>query len=424
MKYQGDFIPFRSWASPAVNMEKSLLQICHSSSPLLLTTHINADPDGLGALLGIWDLCKQVQPERKIFFWLPIISSLSRKLLLEWDLDKIIQNNLLKLPVNINFPEEKIVNDIELDNNYLDPIDSVTDTIKDFVSLEVNQSLDFENLDAGCYDLLLCDTQNPNIVPNLSQLLEYLAVTSKLTFNELIFLDHHIQTETSGTESFVHAHPVFQNIRDLVFPEFKATSEIILQLYAFVGLKPADNIFKILITGIITDSRRLILADSALLANLSYWFSIFSRADFSLASLIGFMDNDYSHAEAIARMKGAQRMIICQIPPIVYTITHLSSHEAAAARGILQLGADIVFAIAEGKTETRVSLRCKNSIIHKYHIHLGKLAEALAQKFENATGSGHAGAAGVNIPKNIPWTDIRRIIEKEMNKWFQTNSFS
>ena len=421
MESQHGFIPFRSWVSPAINVEEKLFQFCHSSTPLLLTTHINADPDGLGALLGIWDLCRQLHPERKIFFWIPVISLLSRKLLLELGLFKIVSDNMFKLPIASNLHGEKDVNSTELANSFISVEPSVND-VKNLPSLRLDQSIDFDNHYAGCYDLLLCDTQNLNIVPNASQLLEYSLANHKLTFNELILFDHHIKTPTPTLSSNnIDIHSIFQNVKDFVFPEFKATSELILQLYAFTGLKPSDNIFKILVSGIITDSRRLILADSALLANLSYWLKIFSQNDFSLVSLIEFMDNDYSHGEVLARLKGAQRMIICQVPPIIYIITHLSSHEATAARGILQLGADIVFAIAEGKTETRVSIRCKNSIIHKYNFNSGKLAELLAQKFENATGNGNAGAAGVNIPSKNPWTNYRVIIQKEMDKLFNIN---
>ena len=78
---------------------------------------------------------------------------------------------------------------------------------------------------------------------------------------------------------------------------------------------------------------------------------------------------------------------------------------------MILIGADITCAIAETKNEVRISLRGKINALNFLSLHLGELAGIIASKFSNATGSGHKGAAGVNIPGIYKWQDIRKEVE-------------
>ncbi|MHA2033371.1 MAG: DHH family phosphoesterase, partial [Candidatus Kariarchaeaceae archaeon] len=53
--------------------------------------------------------------------------------------------------------------------------------------------------------------------------------------------------------------------------------------------------------------------------------------------------------------------------------------------------------------------RGRTNNLEKLSIHLGELAGKIASKF-GGTGSGHLGAAGINIPGSFTWLEIRKIL--------------
>ena len=362
--------PFRPFSS-IEKLVSFFKELESSNSDLMLTSHMNTDPDGLGAVVGMWHLLSTLLPSRRYFFWLPSLSALSIRLLHGLGLMDLVEKHSFR---------------------HSAPESSGGDTIK---------------LDA---DLLICDTHNTNLIPamqtNASQ-------PSPMTVaNTIFFVDHHIKTDYSTP-----SETTLQRIKGskevfLIDHSFKASSEFVLQLICLCDIDLPLSVIKLLFLGILTDSRRLSLADASLLSLISHMLN--KRPEINLSHLHEFLEAEFTRSEQIARLKSAQRMILHTTAKITYAITHVSSFEAAAARGLISLGADVAFAISETNEETRVSIRGKNGSLERLGLHLGELAGIIAGKFEGATGSGHLGAAGVNIPHRVPWNEVRRVLEELM----------
>jgi nanoRNase/pAp phosphatase (c-di-AMP/oligoRNAs hydrolase) len=321
---------------------------------------MNADPDGVGAIFGLFFLFKQYYPNKKVFFNLNSISQFSLRLIALSQLENVLKEQLIN---------EEI-------------LDSVT-----------SKDLSF--------DLIICDTHN---LGNIQQIGEKL----QSNIERIFWIDHHLETEYSSI--IPKENHRFSSKTELKFicNDFKASSEMILQIFYLLESKLDHNFLKILLLGILTDSRRLRLADSNLLNIITYWLN--QSEKISLSSLFELLDNDYSRSEKIARLKGAQRIIVRNISDYLVVFTNISSFEASTANALIQIGADISCAIAETKNEIRISLRGRTNNLEKLSIHLGELAGKIASKF-GGTGSGHLGAAGINIPGSFTWLEIRKKVE-------------
>ena len=328
-----------------------------SNNDIILSTHISADPDGIGAIFGLFSLFSYFYQNKKIFFGLNSLSKFSSQILISYELIDILTTNSIK------------------DQNQ-----------------EENKQ----------YDLILCDTHNYSNIQKLEAELV-------LRIQNIFIIDHHLETESS-TQAINH-YSFSSSVTEYKYIDnsYKASSEIVLQLVQLLEYEISFNYLKILFIGILTDSRRLMLADGPLFQILAYWLD--KNSGLSISSLFEELNNDYSKSEKIARLKGAQRVIIRQIQEYIICFTHISSFEASAAKALILIGADITCAIAETKNEVRISLRGKINALNFLSLHLGELAGIIASKFSNATGSGHKGAAGVNIPGIYKWQDIRKEVE-------------
>ncbi|OLS18951.1 MAG: hypothetical protein HeimC3_47670 [Candidatus Heimdallarchaeota archaeon LC_3] len=332
-----------------------------SNNDIVLSTHTNADPDGIGAIFGLFNLFSYFYPEKKIFFGINSLSRFSSQILSSLELEEHLTKNSIE---SNNFK-------LNLDRNKY-------------------------------YDLIICDTHNYSNI----QLLE---TDLLLKVQNVFIIDHHLETEHSTQDISKYSFSSNTAEHKYVCNNYKASSEIVLQLMYMLDHDLRSDYLKVLIIGILTDSRRLMLADAPLFKLLAFWLE--KQDDFSISSLFEELDNDYSKSEKIARLKGAQRVIIRQIQDYIICFTNISSYEASTAKALILIGADITCAIAETKKETRISLRGKMNALNVLSLHLGELAGKIASKFADATGSGHKGAAGINIPGIHRWQDIRKELE-------------
>ncbi|MHA1989425.1 MAG: DHH family phosphoesterase [Candidatus Hodarchaeales archaeon] len=328
-----------------------------SNNDIILTTHVNADPDGIGAIFGLYFLFSKYYSQKKIYFSVEKKSKLTTNLLKQLKLDRVLEKNSYS---NENLP---------IDDNF---------------------------------DLITCDTHNYG---NIQVLDHDLIINTK----NIIFIDHHMETEYSASSMETMNFSSDVTEYKCVENDFKASSEIVLQLFYLLNEKIDLEYLKILILGILTDSRRLMLADSPLLQLIAYWIDQDSKT--SLYSLFEMLENDYSRSQRIAKLKAAQRIVIHQVDDYIIALTNISSFEGLVARSLIQLGADISCAVAETKDEIRISLRGRMKILDELNIHLGELAGKIASNFPDATGSGHKGASGINIPGPFSWLEIRKQIE-------------
>ncbi|MHA1982871.1 MAG: hypothetical protein ACW967_00870, partial [Candidatus Hodarchaeales archaeon] len=64
-----------------------------SNNDIVLTTHVNADPDGIGAIFGLYFLLSKNYSQKKIYFSVEKKSKLSTNLLKNLKLDRVFEEN-------------------------------------------------------------------------------------------------------------------------------------------------------------------------------------------------------------------------------------------------------------------------------------------------------------------------------------------
>ncbi|MHA2297619.1 MAG: DHH family phosphoesterase [Candidatus Hodarchaeales archaeon] len=201
-------------------------------------------------------------------------------------------------------------------------------------------------------------------------------------------------------------HPMGKKYSDYYIcePDFSSASEIILNLLLKYEVKLGNKIATALLSGIIYDSRRFMESDSEL-----FWLvaELLEEINLDYRRIINSLRIESTRSEKIARLKACQRMNYREIHGFFIASTFIKSFEASAARSILNLGVDLVYAVAVTQYETRISFRASNQFIKKLGVNLGKdIAEVVSKQY-GGTGSGHTRAAGVNIPQLL---DEKKII--------------
>ncbi len=216
--------------------------------------------------------------------------------------------------------------------------------------------------------------------------------------NPLAIFDHHIKNKSNIEVQF-----------DFHLETFHATSEIITTIYRQMNILPNLMVSQALLAGLIFDTRRFLYATKNLFECVIYLTQ--DNPNIYLQVMTLFTSSP-SFSEKIACIKAAQRMKRYMINNKVLLISHVSSFEAAAARSLIFLGADISIVIAAQKHETRISFRTDINFPIETGISLGKdIVPALIAKF-GGEGGGHNGAAGYNCPTKLDVTNLRNFIVK------------
>jgi alanyl-tRNA synthetase len=125
-------------------------------------------------------------------------------------------------------------------------------------------------------------------------------------------------------------------------------------------------------------------------------------------------------SERIAVLKGAQRIEFEKVGGYLVATTVVGAFEAATARALLRIGADVAIVAAHKDKEVRISMRSKRYFYEETKLNLGvDIAHELG-KIIDGSGSGHPNAAGVNgkNTKNIntALTEAVKIIKQKVSK--------
>lgn len=173
----------------------------------------------------------------------------------------------------------------------------------------------------------------------------------------------------------------------LIDEKEKSTSQLIYKIMKKLNCKFSKNTQKIIAAGIIADTAHLRLADKEV-------FKILSELDIDFSEVFKLLEIPQDVSEKIAILKATRRMDLYKFNDIILAISNLASHEAAACRGILRLGADIAVVITKKKKEMRISSRAKNKIL-KYNLDLSEVFKEVG-KFIEGSGGGHDLAGSAN----------------------------
>ncbi|MEM3736925.1 MAG: DHH family phosphoesterase [Candidatus Bathyarchaeia archaeon] len=198
----------------------------------------------------------------------------------------------------------------------------------------------------------------------------------------LIIVDHHTPKDKTLTLSKVR----------IIDKEAKSTCELVYELCTQLGYRLSRREALALFFGIAYETRHFHIANAKtfrIVADLA-------ASGFDVTEALDLMTQPMSLSERVARLKAASRVELHNIHGWILAFSHVNSHEASAARGLITLGADVSVVVGEKEGEVRVSLRSTESFYKKTRLHLGRdvatpIGEAIA-----GIGGGHATAAGVN----------------------------
>jgi len=171
-----------------------------------------------------------------------------------------------------------------------------------------------------------------------------------------------------------------------------ASCEIIYDIWQMMKIEPPKEVAEVLLLGIAFDSKHFSIGTSKtfrIVANLL-------ELGATLSGIREILQSTMDVSERVARLKSAQRMILYRVDPWIIITSNLGSFQPSAARGILNLGADVVIIAGNEKEELKASLRSTEEFHQKTGIHLGDhLTKPLSEHYKGA-GGGHPTAAGIN----------------------------
>ncbi|MFH0847898.1 MAG: DHH family phosphoesterase [archaeon] len=99
-------------------------------------------------------------------------------------------------------------------------------------------------------------------------------------------------------------------------------------------------------------------------------------------------------SERMARIKAGQRIQPKIIDGWVIASSHVSAHQASAARALIMLGAHVAVVAGEKEGEIRISLRSTEEFYRGTGVHLGTDIARAVGKVMGGMGGGHALASG------------------------------
>lgn len=202
----------------------------------------------------------------------------------------------------------------------------------------------------------------------------------------LIMIDHHAERAETKASSKLY----------IVDEGAASTCEIIYGLYKEAGVKPTGQVAKALLLGIAYDTRYFTLGTPATFRAIGELLEL----DGALAEVLPLLTRIMDRSEKVARLKAGQRMKIYPIGKWLIVSAEVSSYQASAARGLMNLGADLALVGGSREEGIRISMRSTEGFYRETSIHLGRdIAIPLGEVFEGA-GSGHSTAAGVNALGN------------------------
>lgn len=197
----------------------------------------------------------------------------------------------------------------------------------------------------------------------------------------VVVIDHH----NPDPKTMLIASHIFSN------EKASSTAQIIYKFYQELQLRPRRSVAFSLFLGLAYDTRHFALATSEVFKVAS---ELVARG-VDARKAMALLQVPMTESEKMARLKGAQRLLIKQVGGWILAASRVGSHQASAARSLTMLGADVAIVAGEKKNQVRVSLRSTQDFYDKTGIHLGRdVARPVGELIEGA-GGGHALSSGI-----------------------------
>lgn len=242
------------------------------------------------------------------------------------------------------------------------------------------------------------------------------------SFDYVILVDTSVPEQLASVKNVradfvIDHHPkgrLAENAVSYIDENAKSSAQLVYVVLKELKIEIDENLAKIISAGIVADTAHFRHADSEV-------FSIMAE----LTQKIRFSDvlqlitsEEIDPSGRVAALKAASRMDIYKFGNILVALSNVVSHEAAACRGLLKLGADIAIVVAEKENEMRISSRAKEKITEK-NPDLSEMFQEIG-KFLEGSGGGHplAGSAnGKRKNRDELKKLILRLLTKELGQW-------
>ncbi len=165
-----------------------------------------------------------------------------------------------------------------------------------------------------------------------------------------------------------------------------STAEIVHRLCRELRLRPSRAVALALFLGMAYDSRHFALATSEVFKVAGELVS----SGLDTRKAMRLLQVPMTESEKIARLKGSQRLLLRRVKGWDLVTSHVGSHQASVARGLIMLGADVAMVVGEKKDRLRMSLRSTQDFYEKTGIHLGRDVARPIGDLVNGAGGGHA----------------------------------
>jgi nanoRNase/pAp phosphatase (c-di-AMP/oligoRNAs hydrolase) len=177
-----------------------------------------------------------------------------------------------------------------------------------------------------------------------------------------------------------------------------ACVEIMLQMAVLSGLPLTREMAVAGIAGIVADTGKFRFARPEDLNTVSY---ILEGSSVTVEDVLAIIEGEeyFDVSKKIAVLKSLRRVRYQRVGDQIIGTSTVGSFEAAAARGLLVVGCDVVFIGCQKNEEMRISSRAKPHIV-KAGVNLGKFMEEMGKRL-GAEGGGHDAAAGLNGRGNV-----------------------
>ncbi len=246
------------------------------------------------------------------------------------------------------------------------------------------------NLNLEDYDVLfILDT------PVLEQLYPIKIPKGK----EIYVIDHHENTRIRGTEEYIS-------------PRRKATCEMLLKVLKDNNVRINKKIADLLLAGIVSDTNHFIFGDKItfkiVVELLNY------KAD--LRFVLNLVNNPPKISERFAKLKGSENLEIYRSKNYLIVFSEVQSHEAAVARGLLSLGADVSIVFIEKENELRISARANKRIVSSKNLNLSRDIFSKLREISGGGGGGHDAAGSLNTPEKDKKEEIKKFIFERLEE--------
>ena len=240
-------------------------------------------------------------------------------------------------------------------------------------------------------------------------------------YDNIILLDTSVLEQLKGVKNIradivIDHHPkgsLTEEAVSWVDEKKKSASQMVLWILKEMKIKLTKKQANLLLAGIIADTAHLRMADLETFKDIV--FLLENSADFQ--KTLENISVPPDESEKIACVKAAKRIENYKSGNLLISFSESSSHEAAIARSLLRLGADISVVFTKKKDELRISSRGKNHILN-YGINLSEIFKDVGNLIEG-NGGGHdlAGSAnGKNKDTEGPKKLILKYISEKTEK--------